>query len=297
MYKVGFILNGKSRSKKRFYRELNLARRNLRETEFNVVETTEPGHAVSLASEFINEGYTHLIAIGGDGTVHELINGIMKNYSSEVIVGVLPFGSANDFVKSVKGPSNLTELFQSILEVKFTSIDIGKIEHGGGVRYFNNIADFGIGAEVVKRVNSSSKFFGARLTFFKAIVESFFSYVNKSIVCKTPEWTKEGKMNSVVVANGRFFGNGMCIAPNAELSDAQFEVVIIGDISTRDYLKNMNDVKVGKELNHPKVQYLSAKRLEISSTEKCGIEADGEFIGYTPATVSIEAEKIKLLKG
>lgn len=297
MYKVGFILNGKSRSKKRFYRELNLARRNLRETEFNVVETTEPGHAASLASEFINEGYTHLIAIGGDGTVHELINGIMKNYSSEVIVGVLPFGSANDFVKSVKGPSNLRELFQSILEVKFTSIDIGKIEHGGGVSYFNNIADFGIGAEVVKRVNSSSKFFGARLTFFKAIVESFFSYVNKTIVCKTPEWTKEGKMNSVVVANGRFFGNGMCIAPNAELSDAQFEVVIIGDISTRDYLKNMNDVKVGKELNHPKVQYLSAKRLEISSTEKCGIEADGEFIGYTPATVSIEVEKIKLLKG
>ena len=297
MYKVGFILNGKNRSKKRFYKELNSARKNLREIEFNVVETTEPGHATSLASEFINEGYTHLIAIGGDGTVHELINGVMKNFNEEVIVGVLPFGSANDFVKSAKPPNHLVDLFRAITDGKSIYIDIGKIEHQGGVSYFNNIADFGIGAEVVKRVNSSSKLFGAKLTFFKAIVESFFSYVNKTIVCKTPEWTKEGKMNSIVVANGKYFGNGMCIAPNAELNDGKFEVVVIGDISTRDYLKNMNGVQSGKELNHPKVQYLSANRLEISSTEKCGIEADGEFIGYAPATVSLEVEKIRLLKG
>ncbi len=295
MYKVGFILNGRSRRKKRFYRELNSARQQLREIEFNVVETSEPGHATSLASEFINEGYTHLIAIGGDGTMHEMVNGVMKNYNENIVIGVLPYGSANDFFRSIDAPQNLSDLFQSILDGRNVHMDVGRIEHETGVEYFNNIADFGIGAEVVKKVNGSRKLLGAGITFFLAIMETFFSYSNKQMLCKTKEWTKQGKINSLVVANGKFFGNGMCIAPEAEVTDRTFEVVIIGDISTRDYLKNMNGVKSGDKLSHPKVEYKRTDKLEITSEEKCGLEADGEFVGYAPATVTIADETIKLL--
>ncbi|QSE97979.1 diacylglycerol/lipid kinase family protein [Fulvivirga lutea] len=295
MYKVAFILHGKSLRKKRFYKQLQQARQELRNIEFNVVETSQQGHATSLASEFITDGFTHIIAVGGDGTLHEAINGIIKNYTSEVVLGLLPFGTANDFIKSLSTPTNLADLFEAISKDKHQLLDIGKIEHEGGVKYFLNIADIGIGAEVVKRVNSSSKWFGSNFTFFTAIIRTFFTYKNVSVNCKADDWEYEGKVNSIVAANGKYFGSGLCIAPNADPSDGSFSVVISGDISISDYLKNVNKIKKAQILDHPQVQYKTAKQLELTSNETCGIEADGEYIGQLPATISIDERKIKFL--
>ncbi|MEQ8927400.1 MAG: diacylglycerol kinase family lipid kinase [Fulvivirga sp.] len=295
MYKVAFILHGKSRRKKRFYKQLQQARQELRNIEFNVVETSQQGHATSLASEFIRDGFTHIIAVGGDGTLHEAINGIVKNYSPDIVLGALPFGTANDFIKSLSTPITLADLFEAISNNNYNLLDIGRIEHHDGVKYFMNIADIGIGAEVVKRVNSSSKWFGSNFTFFSAIIRTFISYKNVEVKCKADNWEYEGKINSLVAANGKYFGSGLCIAPKADPADGTFSVVISGDISISDYLKNVSKIKKAQILNHPLVQYRSATKLELTSTSTCGIEADGEFIGQLPATISIDERKIKFL--
>lgn len=295
MFKVGFILNGNNHRKKKFYKELSQTRKSLKNVEFNVIETTAQGHATSLAFEFVKEGYTHIVGVGGDGTLNEVINGIMRHESPNVVLGILPYGTANDFVKSIRLPQNMVDLFESVSQDKCSKIDIGVIDLENRKHYFLNIADIGIGAEVVKRVNKSSKLFGSNFTFFAAIARTFLTYKNQDVKCHTDDWDYEGKTNSLVMANGKYFGSGMCIAPKADLSDGQFAVVISGDISIKDYLKNVKKIKRGEVLTHPKVEYKTANRLELSSTERCGIEADGEFIGYMPATISVLPKKISLL--
>ncbi len=297
MYKVGFILNGKSRKKKRFFKELAQARKKIKNLEFNVVETSARGHAKSLASEMLHDGFTHIIAVGGDGTLHEALNGFLKNHKRDSVLGTLPLGTANDFIKSTKGPQNLAELFEAISLDKTKRIDIGSIRHSDGDESFINIADLGIGAEVVKKVNNSSKLLGSGITFFSAIARTFLTYKNQPLTCKSNDWEYSGKVNSLVVANGKYFGNGLCIAPEAELDNKQFSVVVLGDISISDYLKNVRKLKKGEVIDHPQLEYKTAKKLEITSESPCGIEADGEFIGYTPATVSIEPSKINFLIG
>lgn len=295
MYKVGFILNGKGRRKKQFYKELNHARKNLSNIEFNVVETTFEGHALSLASEYSKDGYTHIVAIGGDGTLHEAVNGAMKSYNPDVVMGLMPFGTANDFTKTIKSPDSLADLFESISKSKIITLDVGKIEHRDGLRYFINIADLGIGADVVKRVNKSNKMLGANLTFFKAIIQTFLRYKNQPINCVADDWEYSGKINSLVAANAKYFGSGLCIAPDADPTDGEFSVVVSGDITIQDYLNNVKKIKRGQLIQHPEVSYKTAKVIKVQSDLDCGIEADGEFIGYTPVTLSIDERKLKFL--
>jgi diacylglycerol kinase (ATP) len=295
MFKVGFILNGNNHRKKKFYKELSEARKALKNVEFNVIETTAQGHATSLAFEFVKEGYTHIVGVGGDGTLNEVINGIMRHDNPDVVLGILPYGTANDFVKSLKVPANMTDMFEAVSQEKCSKIDIGVIDLENRKHYFLNIADIGIGAEVVKRVNKSTKLFGSNVTFFTAIARTFLTYKNQDVKCHTDHWDYEGKTNSLVMANGKYFGSGMCIAPKADLSDGQFSVVISGDITIKDYLKNIKKIKRGEELTHSKVEYKTASKLDLTSTESCGIEADGEFIGYMPASISVVPKKINLL--
>ncbi len=295
MYKVGFILNGNSGRRTRFDADLQQARQALKNIEFNVVETTQKGHAMSLASEFIKDGCTHLVAVGGDGTLHEVVNGIMKKGEDNIVLGVLPYGTANDFVKSVACPENLAETFEAISKDNTLNIDLGHLKYADGERYFINIADVGIGADVVTRVNRSSKIFGANFTFFSAIVRTFLTFKNLPIKCVANDWTYEGKINSLVMANGQYFGSGLCIAPQASLTNGKFSVVISGDISLKDYLLNLGKIRKGELLTHPQVEYKTATTLTISSNENCALEADGEYIGTSPFQISIMPKKVRLL--
>ncbi|HNP20147.1 MAG TPA: diacylglycerol kinase family lipid kinase [Fulvivirga sp.] len=295
MFKVGFILNSRISRKKKFYQELDHAKRTLRNVEFTVAETLQAGHAKILTGVFIKQGFTHLIAVGGDGTLNEVINGFMDQYQEEIVVGLLPYGSANDFAKTIRSPSNMVDLFEAVSKERSSKIDVGLVQFQDSKRYFINIADVGIGASIVQRVNKSKKLLGAGFTFFGAILRTFLSYKNQNINCKTHDWEYEGKVNSLVMANGKYFGHGLCIAPDANLADGQLAILISGDITIWDYIKNVKTVKKGIRVNHPLLQYKTANKLELTSEVPCGIEADGEFIGTTPATISVAAKKIRFL--
>ena len=297
MYRVGFILNGRSSNKRSFYKSLDHARQSHGNLEFNVIETSQAGHATSLASEFLKDAYTHVIAVGGDGTLHETLNGFLKNEHKEAILGSLPSGTANDFLKTTESPTDVTSLFEAILNDHHEAIDIGHIHHSGGSEYFINIADLGIGAEVVKRVNSSRKLLGAHMTYFSAIAKTFATYKNRHVVCEADNWKYDGLVNSLVIGNGRFFGNGMCIAPEASIYDGTFQVIVIGNITIRDYLRHLNQIKRGELIEHPEVHYYEATHLKIDGDIACGIEADGELIGKVPAEISIVPGKIRFLTG
>lgn len=298
MYKVGLVVNGKSKGKKRILEDVEQLRKEETPLTFSIRETVSAGDGIPLSRELANSGCTHVIAVGGDGTLNEVVNGILTSDNTMCICGMLTGGTANDFARTIPSPRSVEELVAAVTSGSFTNLDVGLIEADEGKlkRYFINIASVGMSAEVVKRVNRSSKRGGPGLTFFKAIVLTFMHYRNQPLECKTPEWEWSGKANSLVIANARYFGNGMCIAPEADPADGLFSVMINGDINLMDYLRNVVKIKKGALVEHAEVLYQKANELRLDSGNgNCFIEADGEFIGQLPARVTLIKQKIPVL--
>ena len=298
MVKVGFIVNGKKRRAQRFQKELDDG-----SIDSNITclirETHSKGHGILLTQELINEGCSHIIAVGGDGTLHEVVNGVMRA-NQNTVVGLLRNGTANDFSKSFSIPRSLNELLKAISNGKTEKIDVGMVESTDAlddhVRYFINIASAGMSAGVVEKVEQSGSWLSANVTFFMAIIRTFLSYKNLPVKATAEGWSWEGNINTMAFANGKYFGSGLCIAPQAELKDGQIAVTVIGDVNLFDYLKYTGKLKRGKFIQHPKVKYLHLKNVALSSLQECCMEADGELIGKLPLQISILPQAVRMIK-
>lgn len=293
MNKTAFIVHGRRSIAQRFKRTFQKNSRSI-EGEYAVFITSERGHAKSLATELAHDGYTHVIAVGGDGTLHEVVNGVIISDNPNCVVGLLPAGTANDYAKNFTLEKKLAPLIHNLNANTSTKVNLGKITLSNNTaEYFINIADMGLGVDVVKRVNRSKKLLGSNLTFTKAILESFFHFKNQEVNVKTSDWSWEGRINSLIVANGKYFGSGMCIAPEADTQGDNFAVVIVGDVSMRDYLNHIGKIKRGQKIDHPEIHYHQAHFLEINSAH--GIEADGEYLGNNPTSIRLIRRKLNFL--
>ncbi|GGD40272.1 diacylglycerol/lipid kinase family protein [Muriicola marianensis] len=257
-------------------------------------------HATELAKNAVEIGCEYLVAAGGDGTLNEVVNGLLLSERSAEeypVLGLLPFGSANDFARTAGMTSSWEDLNKGIQSGSARPVDLGRItlQNTKEVRYFINISGIGLGPEVVQHMERTRPVLGSSFHYFKSILSGFLSYRKKKVICQSPSWKWEGKLLQMAVANGRYFGNAICVAPKASLSDGQFRVVIFGDLSIWDYIKNLSKLKRGVRIVHPEVSYHSAKELRLESPDSCGIEADGEYVGHLPASISILPGGVRLL--
>ncbi len=262
--------------------------------------TLRKKHAIELAKEATENGCDYMVAVGGDGTLHEVINGMLqakipaKDYP---VLGLLPYGSANDFARTAGITNSIAALIAGIKSNTTQKLDLGKIilQQTQETRYFINIAGVGLGAEVAQNLARSSSVLGPGFNYYKHIIKGFFSYDKKEVSCTSSTWQSQGKLLQMAVANGRYFGNAICIAPDAKLSDGQFQVAIFGDLSLWDYLKNFGNLKKGVKITLPQVSYHTANEVLLESKDACGIEADGEYVGLAPATISVVPKAIRFL--
>ena len=266
--------------------------------EFRI--TAGKQHAVQLAREAAENGCEFLIAVGGDGTLHEVINGVCQSTRAAAeypVIGLLPFGTANDFARTA-GISPSFEILANYMRTRsIQKIDLGEIyrpEHRE-TRYFINIAGIGLGPEVIQGMEGATGRVGARLTYFLHIFRGFLRYRKKEVQCSASTWEWQGNLLQMAVANGKYFGNALCIAPDAQPANGQFEVAIFGDVRIWDYLKNLGKLKKGIRINHPEVSYHTAKEIKLKCKESCGIEADGEYVGLLPATIRIRPKALSFL--
>ena len=264
--------------------------------------TEQKKHAIELARQATEVGCDFLIAVGGDGTLHEVINGLMQSDippGRSPAVGLLPYGSANDFARTAGVSRSIEELIDLIQTNSTQKIDLGKIElvQSGETRYFINIAGVGLGPEVVRNMEQSTGILGPGFHYFQNIIKGFLSYKKKQLSCSNTSWEWKGRLLQMAIANGRYFGRAICIAPEAKLNDGRFQISIFGDLSIWDYLKNLSKLKKGVKINHPQVSYSQAKQVLLESEEPCGLEADGEYVGVTPAKIIVLPEVISFLNG
>ncbi|MCK9324562.1 MAG: diacylglycerol kinase family lipid kinase [Bacteroidales bacterium] len=289
---IGFILHGKIRGKKSV--KATLIERFQSNYTVRMYETTCPRVAESLANQAIEEGCDYLVAVGGDGTLNEVINGYLKCQDSrrdQVILGLLPYGTGNDFARGLGIRRDLDQ-FEALLEKSApVKLDAGALrfrKKDGSlfVRYFDNIADLGLGADVVARVNGvhlRKKVLGGTLTFFLSVIATFVTFRHKHIKVTWDGFSWEGPVLSLVVANGRYFGSGFGIAPEARMDDGLFEVVILGKLSIIHYLKNFANLRACRKVDHPEVFYYRTSSLKVEEEKAVSIvEADGELEGNVP---------------
>jgi YegS/Rv2252/BmrU family lipid kinase len=232
-----------------------------------------------------------LVVVGGDGTVNEVVNGAPR-----AEVAVLPCGTGQDFGRTHRIPSAFDDAVRIALGGEVRPIDLGRVAFaGGGSRLFANVASAGMSGAVARRANAMTKALGGRATFFYALTREFLAWQNTQVVVGLDGGLRrEGPMHDVIVANGRYHGGGMKVAPDARQDDGLFDVVLIGDVTKLDFLTTAPKLYSGAYLSHPKVEPLSSSTVVIESAEPLPLEVDGEPIGTTPARFEIVPSALRV---
>lgn len=270
-----------------------------RELEYEVVRTQGRGHATLLTREALERDRRLIVAVGGDGTIHEVVNGLIaddKAVNPETRLGVVGAGTGCDFIKTFGIPSSPSHAVVHLDGHESFPIDIGKItfsENGQEVvRYFANVAEAGLGARVVERAARLPRFLGPTVYFF-AFWTTVARHRPAQVQVDLMTRTYKGPMNNLVIANGQFFGGGMKIAPKAAPTDGVLDFQI-EHASKREAIAVMPKVYKGQHVPHPDI--LEAKRVQasIESDPPLLIEADGEVLGFTPARFEVLRDAIHL---
>ncbi len=301
MKKVSLIIHGKSKKGKSLKEKIT----KVLSADFQINEkfTEYHDHAIELAKKEVNNGTDFIISCGGDGLLSEVANGVMsadKDKREQVIVGLFPLGTGNDFARTAnisKSPEDIASLIKNNI---YTKIDIGQVEYhekngNKKTRFFTNVTDVGVGAKTVELVNNGKKILGARLTFVMSVLRSFLGYEQQQINIKGNDFEWSGKIVNVSLANGQFFGSGLGIAPNAKLNDGKLSLVIIGNMRIIHFLKYLPNLRKLKKVEHPEVHYQTVDWCEISSDKAYPIDLDGDNPGYTPLRVDVIPSAIKFL--
>ena len=269
--------------------------------KFEAVFTEEPGHATQLARQALDDGYRTIVAVGGDGTVNEVINGLVVEGSvdPEVALGLIPCGTGSDFARVLDIPRDYMEACRHLLRSEPRPVDLGRItclREGREVeRYFINAAGLGFDGEVADLGNRFPKVLGGTITYLACLFISLVTYRNKNVELSFDGQPVRGRLNSVIVCNGRYFGGGMFIAPGASLDDGLFYVVILGNLNKLEVVMNVPRVYKGTHLTHPKVSHFSAKEIHVEAQERMFLQAEGELVGEAPATFQIIPQALKVL--
>ncbi|HEX9123474.1 MAG TPA: diacylglycerol kinase family protein [Actinomycetota bacterium] len=266
---------------------------------YRLLRTRGPGDATRFAREALEHGGRFVVAVGGDGTVHEVVNGMLdgdRPIVPEPVLGVVAAGSGCDFVRTFGLPGDTTRSCQHLLGENTYPLDVGKITFTGAdglelVRYFPNVAEAGLGAAVAARAERLPPWLG-RSKYFLAFWRTLPGFKLTNLRVQADRRVYEGPGLMVIVGNCQYYGGGMRISPRSYPGDGVLDVLIfIGPKS--DSFTLLPKVYRGEHLPHDHIAEFRVKRsLRVEADRPLPIEADGEVLGFTPATFEVIPQPI-----
>jgi YegS/Rv2252/BmrU family lipid kinase len=278
---------------------------------FNCVFTKRPGDGRRLGLQGAKEGRQLIIACGGDGTISEVANGILES-GSDVELGVLPSGTGGDFRRTLNLPTRAADAARALRGGRTRRIDVGRatyLNHSGAEesRYFLGVASLGMSTDIIERVKSSSSrwlpvatsgWLGGKLSFALATAQSTFASPKTNISVQLDAGREHPiSVSNLCIANARYFGGGMKVAPEALLDDGQFDVITIGDLGALKIMANAHKLYKGTHLEMEEVYQSRARLITVRGVGKereVAIEIDGELPGRLPATFEILPKALRV---
>jgi YegS/Rv2252/BmrU family lipid kinase len=274
--------------------------------EFRYEFTEKPLQATEITREAIRSGHELIIGVGGDGTMNEIANGFFDRrliINPETTLGVVPSGTGSDLTKSLRIPTGIKDALKVITQAPSVPIDVVRVTFQSNAgpemdRFFLNVADFGVGGEVVREVNRR-RLERKASSYVRCLVRTMMHYRSKKIRIQVEgHELPEDKYLIGAVANGRIFGKGMKFAPHAKLDDGQFDVILVKSMPFAEFCRHGWKIFFGKHLSHHKIRFLRGRSLEALSpdNQEVLLELDGEQLGSLPARFEILPRHL-LVKG
>ena len=272
--------------------------------------TRRPGEAIELAANAASEKRL-IVACGGDGTIAEVANGILMA-GGIAELGIIPSGTGGDFRKTIGIPTRTQDAARILRTGRSRLIDVGRVTYTTDTgdhesRYFLGVASFGMSAEVIARVKeegpqwlpaNGTKWSSGRVAFSIAMAQTAIRNAGTKVVVQLDDHLEQRMtVANLCVANARYFGGGMKIAPHAKLTDGKFDVISIGDIGAVKILSNAPRLYTGTHLGLEDIGFAHAKKIvarPIEPEQRIGLDIDGELPGYLPATFQVLPEALRV---
>ncbi len=251
-----------------------------------------PGHAVDLAARMAREHYDVVLAVGGDGTTNEVVNGLWQAGAlGRVALGLVALGTANDFAACVGVARGVPGAVKALLSGQRRRVDVGEVNG----RCFVNIAGVGFDAEVARWVNGQKKLVGGTGMYVAGILRTLVAYRPQEVEVRTDRERWRARVFLVAVGNGPAYAGGVRMCPHARPDDGALEVVRIGDIRKVEALWVLPLLYVGRHLGYPKVARTSCGELVVEADPPLAVHADGEPAGQTPAHFRLHPQALEVL--
>ena len=270
---------------------------------FDYEFTKSRGHALDIAGRSIGNGYRYLIAVGGDGTVNEVANGILRsNNPQSIILGIVSAGTADAFSFSLGIAEDHNVINSFLTDRSSTLIDVGVVRcynHGQSAeRFFLNEASIGLAAEIVDSWKSLPTRFGkgVNLALRTATGYKVLSiHRNKKVKLQIGDEAESISMCAVMVSNGQYCADRMFLARHASLNDGLLNAIIVGDVTRFELLKIRPTLYKGSHIEHPMIREKKATNVTIESDERLFVEADGDILGECPASFWVKPSALSVV--
>lgn len=259
--------------------------------DVEVVPTKGPGHATELAREVAGQDGMTVISLGGDGTHHEVINGLMPE--GKVVFAVLPAGTGNDFVRMLSYPKTPRDMLEVALRGQEVPIDIGRVND----QYFLTVSGVGFDAEVAGWVNQHDKSGNGTWIFVRGILRHLIQYKSAEMTVHVDGTARSEKTFLLAAGNSPYYAGGMRICPSALSDDGLFDVVWVRDLPRLNVLPLLARVFRGTHVQHPVVQSFQTEQLSVEGPSHMLVHADGEIVGHLPVTLTILPKAIRVRMG
>jgi len=279
----------------------------------DVAMTERPGHGIDLARQAALAGHPLVIAVGGDGTIHEVVNGLMQARSGgygtkaeDTQLGIIGQGTGGDFRKTLGIEHRLDRYVEAIASGKQRRVDVGRFTGGGKAsHYFVNILSVGMGGLVDRYVAESPRLFGGKAAYFGASLRALLNARLGNVRCTL---TRDGKTEEhvirsfmIAICNGKYFGGGMKVAPMAAVDDGAFEIVALGATSKIGFAMTSGSIYSGEHIGHAGTVHLRGQKVKLELVNQDAgnvflLDVDGEPMGGLPIEIEV-VPKALVLRG
>lgn len=274
--------------------------------EFDVSFTEAPGEAKPIAEAALADGFDHFVTVGGDGTVNEVLNGLVddgKLANPESVICPIPAGTANEVCRNLGLLEDPDAPYKAIRGGEITLVDLQRGRCAGAdgqakEHYALLATSFGSAAEISYKTSASKyiKKLGAEFSYYLVTAIVMLSYKPKAttLIIDGGE-AEEMRLHSALMCNMETTGGGMKLAPGARPDDGIFRGVIFGDFTAMEFFtKPPSWLFEGRHVDHPKVSLKDGRTLRVSCAERTMVDADGEFIGYLPLELEVIPKAIRI---